>query len=749
MYSPRLALIGLILLCCSSLQTHAQSRERIGLVLAGGGARGIAHAGVIRALEEMHVPVDVIAGTSMGALVGGLYATGMNASDLEEIIFQMDWEKAFEDKVVRGELPLRRKADDYDYPTAVNLSFTEGRLSIPLGLVQGQQVRHMIKELMQDAIEVQDFNNLPTPYRAVATDIETGDAYVFAGGSIVTAMRASMSLPGLLEPVEHDGKLLVDGGLANNIPVDVARSMGVDRLIVIDIGTPLKRRDEISSLISVADQVLGFLTRKNSLAQLDTLAETDVLIRPDLESMGMLDFDRQEAIYERGYVAALSHREELQALRIDDQAWSQHLNTRKIPDSADPIIDYIAVQNNSRVSDELIRVRVSQSEGEVLDRPRLLQDIATIYALDYWEIIDYELQRDANGVGLLIKADARNYGEDRLKLGISLVTDLDGASEFGVGASYLLKGLNARGGEFYSRAQLGHTVLVSAEFYQPLDLQSRFFLAPHFRYEDREAYSFGPEYDIEEIIGKWRVRESRAEVAGGVNLFNNAQVRAGLFRSYGSYRDGVSNNEGLIEDKFHKGGTFFNFRYDTLDQAYFPTRGSLLYADYELHRQGMGSDSDFERWQALGQTAFTFGKDARNTLLFTARTGQSIGAPNEPQNYYQLGGLFSLSGLHQDIYSGRQMAFGMLQYQRRLSKNSVIPLDMPIHVGVSIEGGQVWSKRSEIDVGDFISAGSIYLAIDSPVGPLYFAYGRSEHSTDALYLSLGWPFLTNNSSLGR
>jgi len=220
----------------------------------------------------------------------------MSADELKEVVFTMDWETAFEDSVERGKLPMRRKNDDYDYPSQVQLSYSDGGISLPLGIVEGQQVRLMIKELMKNTAEIDDFDRLPTPFRAVATDIETGDAYVFRDGDIVTAMRASMSLPGILAPVEHDGRLLIDGGLANNIPVDVVRTMGTNRLIAIDIGTPLKARDEINSLLSVADQVLGFLTRKNSLYQLETLETDDLLIRPELGGTGMLDFEKFEEL---------------------------------------------------------------------------------------------------------------------------------------------------------------------------------------------------------------------------------------------------------------------------------------------------------------------------------------------------------------------------------------------------------------------------------------------------------------------
>lgn len=731
------------------LPAVSQDRETIGLVLAGGGARGIAHAGVIRALEEMQIPVDAVAGTSMGALVGGLYATGMGADQLYEVIANMDWDEAFEDSLKRQELPSRRKSDDYDYASQVKLAFNEGTVSVPLGIVQGQQTRQIIKGLVIEAVHVRDFDELPIPYRSVATDIETGDAYVFSEGDIVTAMRASMSLPALLAPVEHDDRLLVDGGMAMNIPVEIGHEMGVDRLIVVDIGTPLRSRDNITSLLAITDQMLNFLTRKNSLRSLSAMNERDILVNPDLTAIGMLDFDQAEEIYRRGYEAALAMGNQLAVLSVDDATWGTYLAARTLPPLPSNPVDFIAIENDGPISDEVIRVRLSQTLGESLDREQLLDDIATIYALDYWEIIDYQMVEDERGNGLLIQAMTKTWGSDKLKIGLNLLTDLDGSSEINFGGSYLLKGVNDLGGELYGIAQLGDTVMLSGEMYQPLDLYNRFFLAPYLGYTDYDVLTFGPETDINDTAGAWLVRRGQLELTGGMNLFANSQVRAGLFQAVGEYRTDISVVDDLIEDDFREGGALLSYRYDNLDNAFFPTRGGFLFAEYQVHREDLGADNDFERWRAVTQAAVSFGAEQRNSLIFTARTGQSIKARNEPQNYYQLGGLFNLSGLSNNFLSGRQMAFVMAQYQRRMSNDTVIPIDLPVYLGASLEGGQLWSRRSEVDVDDLIMAGSIYLAINSPIGPIHLAYGRTEDSVDAIYLSLGWPFLTYGQRLGR
>ncbi|RLQ21639.1 hypothetical protein DWB85_11535 [Seongchinamella sediminis] len=748
MFSARSAVLCLAIALLSSMPVRAD--EEVVLVLAGGGARGIAHVGAIAALEELQVPVKAIAGTSMGALVGGLYAQGMDARQLREVVETMAWDEAFEDSVDRDSLPQRRKEDDYDYPASLSLALNEGGLSIPLGIVQGQQVRQMIKDLSLNSDHIDDFDRLPTPYRAVATDIETGDAYVFSGGDIVTAMRASMSLPGLLAPVEHDGRLLVDGGLAMNIPVKVGRDLGGERLVVIDIGTPLRDRSEINNLLDVGDQMINFLTRKNSIEQLGLLTDRDLLINPDLSGIGMLDFELSSEIYQRGYDATMAMQDALRPLALGSEAWARYLANRNMATPGEPVIDRIDIFDDSHLRSDVIRVQLSQQVGQRLDRQQLRADIENIYALDHWQIIDYDVvSAGSDGNVLEIHATAKTWGDNDLKFGLNLVTSLDGSSEINIGASYLWKGITDLGGELYARGQVGDLMILETEFYQPLEVRGRYFIAPYLGYRDHDTTTLGPEYGSGDPVGIWRVRRLASQLDAGWNVFKNSQLRLGLFRNVGEYRSDVEIGGDLPEDRFHEGGIAASLRYDRLDNPYFPTRGGFMYAEYQLLRDELGADANFERWQAIAQGAFSFGANHRNTLIFTGRTGQSLDAPNTPANYFQLGGLFNLSGLPQNQLSGRQMAFAMAQYQRRLSGTSVLPFDAPAYLGVSIEGGEVWSRRPDVNAGDFMTGGSIYLALDSPLGPLYLAYGRSEDSQDALYLSLGWPFLNNQFRMGR
>jgi NTE family protein len=259
-----------------------KQRPRVGLVLGGGGARGAAHVGVLKELERQRIPVDVIAGTSMGAIVGGLYASGMSAAELEELVGSLDWAGVLSDEPRREDLSFRRKQDDAQFPIDFELGVRGSDLVLPKGVIQGQKLDLLLRELTMDTAHIDDFDELPIPFRAIASDIERGEAYVMGNGDLARSIRASMSVPGVFAPVLVDNRLLVDGGLVGNLPVDVMQRLDVDVIIAVDVEFPLYRREELESALTISEQMLTILIRKETLRQVDRLGERDVMIRPEL-----------------------------------------------------------------------------------------------------------------------------------------------------------------------------------------------------------------------------------------------------------------------------------------------------------------------------------------------------------------------------------------------------------------------------------------------------------------------------------
>jgi len=343
-------------------------RPKIGLVLSGGGARGAAHIGVLEVLEEMHIPIDCIVGTSMGSIVGGLYASGMSPAEINEALATIDWEDAFNDNIPREDRSFRRKRDDDLYLIKHKPGIgDDGKIKLPTGFLQGQKIDLIFKELTLPVSDIKNFDQLNIPFRAVATDITTGEMVVLSSGDLAKSMRASMSIPSIFAPMEMDGRLLVDGGVSNNLPVDVARDMGAEIVIVVDISTPLKKREELTSALSITAQLTGILTRRNTEAQIATLSGKDILIVPDLGDISSSDFNESGKAIPEGKAAAEQHREQLAGLAISQADYANLVLAQPERKTTLPVIEFVKLNNQSRVSDEVIMARLHVKTGEPRD----------------------------------------------------------------------------------------------------------------------------------------------------------------------------------------------------------------------------------------------------------------------------------------------------------------------------------------------------------------------------------------------
>ncbi|ROS05034.1 NTE family protein [Sinobacterium caligoides] len=739
----------LIMLCSFSLyaapsestqNTKSNKRLTTGLVLSGGGARGIAHVGVIKALEEMGIKVDAVVGTSAGSIIGALYASGMTADELADTVEHIDWKGGFTDSSDRSEMPMRRKQEDYKLLLDYHISVKDGEVKLPRGAVQGQHLNLMLKELFQHVENIEDFDQLPIPYRAVASDIVTGDRYVFNHGSLSTATRASMAIPGVYSPVEFDGHVLVDGGIASNLPVEVAQAMNVDRLIVVDISTPLKKKDEIDSFFAVSDQVLTILTQKNTAASIASMGKGDILIQPKLEEVSTFSFDQIELAFKRGYEATM-------ALQPQLSQWAE-------PEAIDhgfvitqdaPRIDFIEVDNNSAISDKLIRARLDQNVGEAFDRDLLMENIANIYSLDYFRLIDYQLVKKGDQTGLKIITKERKWGANYIRIGGNFADDVNGKSEYNLGISYRLKGINKLGAEAYVFGQIGNKMAFETNFYQPLDYSSNFYVEPYFKYRGKHIIR---EFDVLNLEGgrsvdgfatddgkeqDWWVKRGTFGFDLGSTLLNSIDMRVGVFTASGGFKP---DGDVFSEDTYHfnEGGYRVQTSYDSMDNVSFPSKGFWFNFVGEDNKESMGSDDEFKHIIARLGGAYSLGD---HTLSAELGTEQYRSADLEPQYMATLGGFRRLSGYSSDALAGAYSAMGRIQYRYRLTDRSMLPVDFPAYFGATFEAGNVWDQRSMMSTDDLIHAGSIYLALDSPIGAMYFAYGRAEGSQSAFYLSIG------------
>ncbi|QVM90034.1 patatin-like phospholipase family protein [Pseudomonas entomophila] len=725
-------LLFCLLLTLTSLTVLAaeQARPKIGLVLSGGAARGIAHIGVLKALEEQGVRIDAIAGTSMGAVVGGLYASGYSVEELEKLATTLDWQQALSDAPPRKDVPFRRKQDDRDFLVKQKLSFRDdGSLGLPLGVIQGQNLALLLESKLAHTADIRDFDKLPIPFRAVATDIASGEKVVFRRGHLPRVIRASMSIPAVFAPVELDGRLLVDGGMTDNIPLDVVREMGVDLAIVVDIGTPLRNRKQLATVVDVLNQSITLMTRRNSEEQLASLRREDILVQPSLASFGVTDFGRAHDMIDAGYRATVALAPRLAGLRQPEA--DSNLAMARSPRQRTPVITAIKVENDSKVSDDVIRYYIRQPIGEPLELDRLQTDMGTLYGLDYFDQVQYRVVHKGDDNTLVINARGRRGGTDYLRLGLNLSDDLRGDSAFNLGASYRVNGINRLGAEWLTRAQIGDQQELYTEFYQPLDVGSRYFIAPYL--------DFGSQ-NVEATLDNDPVAEYRLERYGfGLNVGRQigtyGEVRLGVGKAWGE-ADVRIGDQDLPKVSFDEGFYELKYSFDTFDNVYFPHSGEDIGLTVRKYDKALDSDQSYRQWLFNLDKAFSSGP---NTLVLGGKYGRTLDEAEVVTSSFVFGGARQLSGFRQDSVSGQNMSLLRMVYYRRLTPRAYLPLDFPLYIGGSLERGRAWNNDNEFDSG-YINAASVFLGLETPLGPLNLSYGANNAHERAVYLNLGHTF---------
>ncbi len=701
------------------------SRPRIGLALGGGGARGVAHIGVLRKLEELGIPVDCIAGTSMGSLVGGMYAAGGSIDQLERIVTETDWKRLFDDSIERRDRSFRRKQDDRDGVATIGIGLGRGKLEVSPGVMQGERVLSMFQQETMAVATVRDFDQLPIPFRAIATDLNTGEAVELGSGSLPEAMRASMSLPGIFQPVEIDGRVLIDGGIADQVPIDTVRRMGADVVIAVDVGTPLMALGSNASVLQVVSQLTGMLTVGNTRRATEKLGPGDVLIVPPLgNEVATGDFDKAVDALRIGDEAAQAANGKLAAM----PRWRDGAPARPAPVDK-PVIEFVRLENESPYADEVITGMLEVPLGQPLDPQRMEASILRVYSEDTFASVSYQVVEEEGRTGVVVHAREKPQGPNYLQAGLRLQTDFNGNYESSLQLALLRAPVTPYGAEARILLGLGSEPGLQGEYYHPFDPMWRWYFYGRAGIQGSDMPLFNLRGD--------RVATYEGSVAG------MALSLGRTFGRYGAAELGLERTDGTAEvlvgdpdlpDLDLGAGTWFTWaQVDRLDSLYFPREGYSARVMYRATTGWLGGDADFEEVGLDVLGAIPFGRHAVQAALAYHATIDGVLPLSER---HRMGGRGRLVGYHYNELTGQNYALVMLGYSYQLasifSRSAV--------VGTTLEYGNAWELRRQMDWSDGVFNGSVYVGFDSWIGPMQFGYGLREGGDGVLFLEIGRPF---------
>ncbi len=716
--------LALLLMAGNASAEQPSARPRIGLALSGGGARGAAHVGVLKVLEEARIPIDYIAGTSMGSIVGGLYASGIPADELERLLTNTDWNAAFSDFIPRTDRSFRRKRDDDLYLVRHKPGVSREGLLFPPGLIDGQQIDLLLKRYSLGAVEIRDFDSLAIPYRAVAADLATGEPLVLDHGDLALAMRASMSIPLVFAPRQIEDRLLVDGGISRNLPIDVVRRMGADVVIAVDISTPLRERDELRSVIAVTDQIMGIMTRRDSDLQIESLRAGDILIQPHLGDITTASFDRAAEAIPIGYDAAAAALDTLARLAVSPEEYRSHM-ARRAARRAPPVVDEIRILNHSRLATGVIEERLHVETGKPLDVDRLENDLDQIFGLELFESVYYDLKVESGRTVLTVTLRERSWGPNYLQSGVAIFEDYEGAN-FNLAAAYTRTAINTLNGEWRLGAQIGEEPGAFTELYQPITKSLRPFVHLKAEISDRADDIFDAEGHK---TGELETLVYGGAIAAGRELGTLAEIRAGILREAGTISMRVG-PPGTPDVDFDIGEAFLQLWADELDNPYFPHSGAELRVRLSAGLEELGSDVHYEQAALDGALAGSLG---RLTGLLEGTFAMTRDSDAPYMRLYRLGGFTRLSGLEQDELVGQHAGILSALAYYRLADLAALS----VYAGLSMEYGNVFRTRDEIALDGGRAAGSVFLGLDTPIGPAYLGYGFAENDRGNYYFFLG------------
>lgn len=717
----------------------AIKRPKIGLVLSGGGARGAAHVGVIKILEELQIPIDYIAGTSMGALVGAAYASGTPINELERRLASVDWNDLFTDTSPRADRSFLRKEEDQAHLLKLEIGVKEGALRLPPGAISGQKLDTLFSIITRNSSGFNEFDQLPIPFRAIATDAETGRMVVFKRGRLPDVMRASMSVPGAIAPFTIGDKIYLDGGLTRNLPVDIVREMGADIVIAVNIAGPLLKRDELQSIFGVTLQMINILTDQNVRVSIESLKKGDILISPPLDTIGATDFNFAADAMTIGAAATREIADTLKRLSRPAQFAAfretqlRHIQT---PLTLSSKIDDIRVAGLVRANEGELKRTLGIKPGDPLDFKRINDGISRVFGTGYFERVNYSIITEGTGGSerqiLTVSAREKQWGPNYLRFALSMASDTTGEGRFNLLLRYQQTQFNKAGAEWRNDLQIGRDRRFASSFFQPFGIGSIANISAGVDFSRRpiDIFSSGRR------IAQYDVATSAIGFDLGLDFGRSTIARLGVVRGNDS-ADVSIGSLSLPNGKQKQGGIKLRVLFDSLDDANFPRAGSTASFDYYASSKALSATNDYRKAEINFSDHYSFGD---HTISYAGRYGKIFGAkqPIPIFDQFSLGGFLQLSGYLPGELIGESVAMGRVSYYQRIG-NSSNSLGRNIYGGFSTELGRVSQNFQTLSNNNTKYSVGLFVGMDTFLGPLYMGYGRSREHSNILYFFLGQP----------
>lgn len=717
---------------CPSFAAQAPRPPRVVVVLSGGGPRALAHVGVLQALEDLHVPVDMVVGSQWGALVGGLYAAGYTPAEIEAALISSDWIDALDDHTPRRYLSFRSKQEDRDFLIDIPLGVGTRGLIFPPSLQGGSRMRLELARLTMRALGTESFDRLPIPFRAVATDLDYGGPVVLREGSLATAIEASLATPVLRQPVDWNGSRLVSGLMSDPIPVDVALATGADLILVVDVLDPGFDRAQLD-FFGVGQRALQLVAREHEREALAQLRVSDLVCRPDLTEIDLADFESAHEVVERGRSAGRALADCLGTWVSDPEAWQERQRQRQERAQEYPVIDSVRAREGSPLGTESMSARMKNEVGQRFDPDVASADLARLYGLKLFRRVDFDLvPTSEDHADLVVGAEPVPTAPLHWRMGMSGELTAGDDVNFVVGASLRYAPTDDWGSEWRAHAELGNRVLALIERREALDASGRWYLVP------RAAWR---EYPLQvETAGNPTAQFTVQEFDLGVDLVREIgdvwEARAGVVYSTGKSKLDIGDPTANGGDSFEEGGGLFGVTCDSLDDLAFPRSGWLSRAEWFLPVNAFKEGQD-ETVRFRVDHAFEAGRGA---LDVGGELSTVVGTANNVQSFFPLGGFLRLSGLPSDGISGPTAALARVVYTLPLTQRGLERKVFSWYAGTSLEAGNVYADFEDVDWQDLRIGGSLFLGVDTLIGPLYFGYGLTDGGDHSAFLVIGRQF---------